>query len=491
MMVERGAALPKKSRAKGSKSKGGCYTCKVRHLKCDEARPVCLRCGKTGRLCEGLGYGKTPHMHHVECTGSPSSTLPHRLLQSREEYRYFEYFCRYVLHRLTGFDYQSKFWNEIVPQFSESSPAVLHAVLALSALYEYLDDNSKGTHIWDKLILKQYNRSIRCLRLAPSPQPIQFTLTCCILFITFESAQDDYQNALLHLQSGLDILKDWRTKEIKSFLEGQDREVISETFRRFDMQATTFLNSRQPHLIATADVKSLDRNFCLPMLFSSLHDAQASLENIEIRLFYILTAKPSTLHQSWLQYGDLTATKPVLLRGLKVQFLQWRKTFDTYFNNEKKNMKARDLQLALLLELHHQTTSLMLDLKAELSPRSSVDTQCTIINELSKALIHSFSTSKLTFLADTGIIGPLYFAAISTTNAHIRHQSISLLKSVSWKEGLWDSKIVVQIAENLPIVKEPGIVGVAVTGGVPELAKVYVPFSISIISQGPDSLRSS
>ncbi|KAL6796428.1 hypothetical protein GGI42DRAFT_345227 [Trichoderma sp. SZMC 28013] len=466
-MVERGAALPKKSRAKGSKSKGGCYTCKVRHLKCDERRPVCLRCGKTGRLCEGLGYGKTPHMHHVECSGSPSPTLPYGPLQSREEYRYFEYFCRNVLHRLTGFDYQSKFWNEIVPQFSQSSPAVLHAVLALSALYEHLDGHSKDTHQWNKLILKQYNRSIRCLRLALSPQPIQFTLTCCILFITFESAQDDYQKALLHLQSGLDILKDWRTKEIKSFLEGQDREVISETFRRFDMQATTFLN-----------LKSLNRNFCLPILFSSLHDAQASLESIEIRLFYILTTRPSTLRQSWLQYGNLTAAKPVLLRGLKVQFVQWRKMFDTYLNNEKKNMKARDLQLALLLELHHQTTSLMLDLKAELSPKSSLNAQCTIINELSQALMQSLSNSKLTFLVDTGIIGPLYFAATSTTSANIRHQSISLLKSVSWKEGLWDSRIVRQIAENISIVKESGIVGIAVTGGVPELAKVYILSSL-------------
>lgn len=447
-------------------------------MKCDEAKPVCLRCGKTGRLCEGLGYGKAPHSHHDDySTNSLSPIIPYGPLQSREEYRYFEYFCRNVLLRLTGFDYQSKFWNETVLQFSESSPAVLHAVLALSALYEYLDGDSKGTPGRNRLVFKEYNRSIRCLRSAPSPQPIQFTLTCCILFITFESAQDDHQKALLHLQNGLNILKDWRTKEIKSFLAGQDREVISETFRRFDMQATTFLNSRQPHLNATADVESPDKNFCLPMLFSSLHDAQTSLENIEIRLFYILTARPLTLRQSWLKYGDLAATKQVLLQGLKGWFVQWKKAFDSFFNNEKKNIKARDLQLALLLELHHQTTSLMLDLKAELSPMSSLDAQCTRINELSKTLIHSLSTSKLTFLVDTGIIAPLYFAATSTTSAHIRRQSISLLRLVSWKEGLWDSKIVMQIAENLSIVKESGRVGVAVTGGVPELAKVYLPSS--------------
>lgn len=49
----------KKSRSssKGQRSKvrTGCKTGKVRRLKCDEARPACLRCTATGRLCDGYG----------------------------------------------------------------------------------------------------------------------------------------------------------------------------------------------------------------------------------------------------------------------------------------------------------------------------------------------------------------------------------------------------------------------------------------------------
>lgn len=33
------------------KSRGGCHECKRRHVKCDEARPTCLRCAKTSRAC--------------------------------------------------------------------------------------------------------------------------------------------------------------------------------------------------------------------------------------------------------------------------------------------------------------------------------------------------------------------------------------------------------------------------------------------------------
>lgn len=37
------------------KTKGGCRTCKIRKVKCDEGRPCCHRCQSTGRICEGYG----------------------------------------------------------------------------------------------------------------------------------------------------------------------------------------------------------------------------------------------------------------------------------------------------------------------------------------------------------------------------------------------------------------------------------------------------
>ncbi|EHK46839.1 hypothetical protein TRIATDRAFT_298771 [Trichoderma atroviride IMI 206040] len=137
-------------------------------------------------------------------------------------------------------------------------------------------------------------------------------------------------------------------------------------------------------------------------------------------------------------------------------------------------MNARDLKLLLLLELHYQTTSLMLDLKGDISPvSSSSDAQCTRINELSKNLILASSNPKSTFLVDTGVIAPLYFAATTTSCVCIRQQSLDLLRSISWKEGLWDSRIVVQIAEHLSVVEESGLVRIDVSGGVPELADIF------------------
>lgn len=442
-------------------------------MKCDETKPICVRCEKNGRLCEGFGYSKPlrSHQSHV------ADQLAHILsgtFQTRAEYRQFEYFRHHVLLYLTGFDNQSRFWNETVLQFSEASPAVLHAVLALSALYEHLDGSSKGMLAPDKHVLQHYNKSIKYLRQAPSSHPVEFALTCCILFVAFESARDDHKMALFHLQNGLNIIKDWRTKEIKSIQGRQTREDITEILRRLDMQATTFLNSRQPYLAATVDVESLDNKSSSSMSFSSLRNAQSSLDKIEIRLFYILTTRSSALHLPCTGFSNHATSRQVLLQGIKVRFAQWKKAFDDFSGHEANNMNAKDLQLLLLLELHYHTTSLMLDLRGDISSASSSDAQCTKINELSKDLILASSNPKLTFLVDTGIIAPLYFSATSTSCICIRQQSLDLLRSISWKEGLWDSRLVAQIAEHLSVVGESGLVRVAASGGVPELADMFL-----------------
>lgn len=442
-------------------------------MKCDETKPICVRCENNGRLCEGFGYSKPLRNQQSQCADHLSHISP-GTFQTRDEYRHFEYFRHHVLLHLTGFDSQSRFWNETVLQFSEASPAVLHAVLALSALYEQLDGSSKGMLAPDKLVFQHYNRSIKYLRQAPSSHPVEFALTSCILFIAFESARDDHKMALFHLQNGLSIIQDWRTKEVKSSEDRQTREDISEILRRLDMQASTFLNSRQPYLAATVDVESLDNNSGSSMSFSNLRSAQLSLDKIEIRLFYILTTKSSTLHLPWTKFGNNATSRQVLLQGIQVRFAQWKKAFDEFSEHEANNMNARDLKLLQLLELHYQTTSLMLDLKGDISSVSSSDAQCTKINELSKNLILASSNPKSTFSVDTGIIAPLYFVATTTSCVYIRQQSLDLLRSISWKEGLWNSKIVMQIAEHLSVVGESGLVRIAVSGGVPELANMFL-----------------
>lgn len=50
--IEPGASISSPIISKPKRVRTGCLTCRNRHLKCDEAMPVCLNCQKSNRKCE-------------------------------------------------------------------------------------------------------------------------------------------------------------------------------------------------------------------------------------------------------------------------------------------------------------------------------------------------------------------------------------------------------------------------------------------------------
>ena len=479
-MSETGIKLSKRSRASGPKSKAGCQTCKygatvffflpskedmliiylirTRHIKCDEIKPNCSRCEAAGFKCD---YGYSNFSGHDLLTGGPLISPALGTSRSRTENRYFDYFRHNTMLGLRGFDYQSEFWTEIVLQFSQCCPAVLHAVFALSAFHEQLDSGSANSSGGDRPFLLQYNKSIAHLRSRKSPQPIRFTLTCCVLFICLENAQGNHETALAHLQNGLNILQDWRKEACQTASEERIRISLIEFFRRLDMQATVFLDSRQPQINATSVDEGLEGDRTLSKSFPSLRAAQIALESIEIRLLYVLTTKSNS-----------GLSRKALLGGLSSQFFQWKAAIDTFSIQKKGSMQKEDLQLGVLLGVHFLTMSLMLDIKADMSSTSYNEARFQQVNSLSRSLINS-SSSKLKFAADTGIVAPLYFTAMNATNVNVRQQAIDLLHLVKVKEGFWDGGIAGRIAENVSRVKETGRSGIRVTGGIPILAEAH------------------
>ncbi|GKZ34153.1 hypothetical protein AbraIFM66950_004335 [Aspergillus brasiliensis] len=56
----------RKSRGRGLRTKNGCITCRKRHLKCDEVKPICGPCVKKDKTCEYSASGR-------RCNDSPTS----------------------------------------------------------------------------------------------------------------------------------------------------------------------------------------------------------------------------------------------------------------------------------------------------------------------------------------------------------------------------------------------------------------------------------
>ncbi|KAI0542157.1 C6 zinc finger protein [Xylaria digitata] len=111
---------PRLERRGHTKSRRGCYNCKRRRIKCQETRPSCGHCVKTGLKCE---YPLVPQITH-----QPQHQIP---LFSLQDMRFFQHFLLTCSpHHPLGND---SIWTHEVPCLSQNHEYLMHAILGLAA----------------------------------------------------------------------------------------------------------------------------------------------------------------------------------------------------------------------------------------------------------------------------------------------------------------------------------------------------------------------
>ena len=190
-----------RKRALKPKTRTGCITCKIRRIKCDEARPACVRCSSTGRKCDGYDYDKQVD-NNSQLVVQPqtiSVTLPAngpvtKLFGSDKEHRSFDFFCHRSASHLAGF-YGCDFWERLVLRAAHFDQGIRHAIVALGTIHErfssrygsqFLDDRD-DEHV--KFALSQYNLAIKEI-VNPTGRRQRPTadvyLASCLIFICIE-----------------------------------------------------------------------------------------------------------------------------------------------------------------------------------------------------------------------------------------------------------------------------------------------------------------
>ncbi|KAL0940719.1 C6 transcription factor [Colletotrichum truncatum] len=103
-----------------TKSRAGCFNCKRRRIKCQETRPSCGHCVKTGLKCE---YPTTPTIIH-----QPHHQIP---LFSLQDMRFFQHF---MLHCYPHQPIKNEnIWTHEVPCLSQTHEFLMHAILGMAA----------------------------------------------------------------------------------------------------------------------------------------------------------------------------------------------------------------------------------------------------------------------------------------------------------------------------------------------------------------------
>lgn len=186
---------------------------RIRKVKCDETKPYCLRCTKTGRKCDGYLDPRNLALRRRPKEPTPQDRVlgPLLDLSTPEEKRAF-YFFQHVTAPCISGDFDAVFWRSVVLQVAQAEPAVRHAVLAVSTLHEGLTQGtivqSTDGCLTQSFALQQYNKAIaRLLDQINNPptKPLASLLTC-VLFVCIEFLQGKNKASLIHLEQGRQLL---------------------------------------------------------------------------------------------------------------------------------------------------------------------------------------------------------------------------------------------------------------------------------------------
>lgn len=210
-----------------------------------------------------------------------------------EERRGFNFFLCNTAAELSGY-YDSPFWEHLILAASAQKPSLRHAVLAIGALHESFSrkrlmpptpsaEEDQNT----EFAMKQYAKALCTLRksLSSGKEEPLTALMSCILFVCFDSLRGYFESAIVHLHSGLKILRDMRgSSTVNHIIEDN----IAPLFHRLSIQSIIYMEIRSAHdrtLFARELMDISPKEMVIPDEFESLEEARNTLNQATNGLF--------------------------------------------------------------------------------------------------------------------------------------------------------------------------------------------------------------
>lgn len=156
---------------------------------------------------------------------------------SSDEKRAIEFYHHKAAPQLSGY-FHSRFWSELVLQVAIDEPAVSHAMIALSSIYEgdvYAKSGSPDAALKRRNFgLESYNRAIRLLIAdMGNGKSVKIPLITCVIFVCVDCLMRDIPVALKHIEGGIKLLERWRQQHHdparrEELLRSADYEIVEE-----------------------------------------------------------------------------------------------------------------------------------------------------------------------------------------------------------------------------------------------------------------------
>ncbi|KAE8153047.1 fungal-specific transcription factor domain-containing protein [Aspergillus avenaceus] len=443
--------LPRQ-RAGRPRSKFGCRTCRARHVKCDETPGTCLNCTSTGRKCDGYDVRLPPASRNSREARTTCMQLEiktgFRWTMTSDERRCFSYFQHQTIPNLLGF-FDSPLWRNLVFQIGQDEPAVYHAMVALSAIHQ--DSEAKGMALswdhqhnaWHQFALEQLGRAYTFLtkrRSSHDPRLRNVTLMCCLLFVMADLLQGRYDDAFVHLQSGVRILKELeahRQLVAPTMSEELVEQCLVSAFAHLDIMSAHY-GVGGPLLCIDDEWDNSKYNSEYMIVFSNLAEAARAFDPVHSAVFRWLVpcmgASRKYIEENFQALVD---------RQLNIwpRLRLFMRSFTSFYDSTYKTLSLTEQRGADIIYL--QMLVAALSLRTTLLKRRPMALQCFTpqykeILRRSEDIICKYPKPP-TIVMEAGIIPPLYHAAADCQDINVRWQAIQILWSWPHREGPFDS----------------------------------------------------
>ncbi|PYI09259.1 dynamin GTPase [Aspergillus sclerotiicarbonarius CBS 121057] len=452
--------------------KTGCVTCRIRRIKCDEARPSCRNCRSTGRCCDGYNDDT---MASEKCDSLIPSRLPSTWdfvsLDSGEKENFF-FFRSITTSTLAGF-FDLGFWSYRLLQDSHRYPALWHGMTALAGVHrEYVDPSKSVTQprMGDtrnvQLALKQFNKSIESLMNQFSGQSLTIhdkiaVLSTCVLYICISSLQGRQPQAFMHLLNGLKLFHQWdlQSSHARSPEDWLGAEMLLLIFTRLDSQARPYL-AMQDMSSGWTDTQLVQPSKERP--FATLLESYISLEALfnDVIRFFLRYLKnhspnpdpiPSGVREMYFRQVQEWDVRHATLLRMSPEYLQ-EKAIDL--------LNIRRQFVGVMLALDPTQGDLAHD---ELFPEYAimVDTVARILEGGDERNTPDYlSVNKQhkhpAFSLETGIVEPLFWIGTRCREPFLRRKALDLLKRYPRREGICEGMLASCIVERVIEIEENG-----------------------------------
>ncbi|KAL2855968.1 hypothetical protein BJY01DRAFT_203560 [Aspergillus pseudoustus] len=430
---------PRPLRFGSTKVRSGCLVCKARRIKCDEARPTCRNCTRSKRRCEYAQPSHDTHMRFVvytpkasfATTGAQKHSLDFFLAAMRS---------RFPMH-----------FTQPVLQAAHREDVLSHVVIALGAMqqvYEYDDSSSIGS--WSPMTqfaMQQYGKALRLLqdrvmlntRGTGSTSP-DIILISCIFFACFECLRGSVAAAIIHIRSGLNLLREYENHPRTGMLV--PKRTMRALFTRLDNQ---LIEMRGSTLSMTNPNDTFEVIAGDPSPEDDVHDTLNGLWNHILHGMLdsaraVAKGEPSSPSISTPQVNvkeNMSRLHSIFERGVPVP---------GSIPGEDYGQDPDILRIWFLLSPMLLTAHTWDPADAWGPHNDNFARIVTLVEAYLARTQQQTPTRKRTFTLSLGVVPPLCLTATRSRDPAVKQKALYLLSICNRREGIWDSRHAIQIA---------------------------------------------